>query len=278
MDKSVLAEKIYESIKKSGKYSTVYEGTVCKIIDTMINRFGKEKEIEKNVKKKLHQVYGAYQVSGTRFKGSSFNSGRENDGFVAVKGNWDEMVDKLLRGHVSTAERMGFYSGFYEKIFEAVGGHGKKYKIYDAACGFNPFSAFYFKDVVEVYHCSDIDVELNENLNQFFKSAGLENFSSSNKDLTVDEINFAEYDVVFLFKTLSCIEREEKGSAKTILQNALSAKHVVVSFPSKSIGGREKGMAENYAAFLETLIEGMGVNKINLVFPNETVYILSKPD
>lgn len=57
MDKQLLSEKIYSSIKKSGKYSNVYEGTVRKIIDMMITRYGKEKEIEKNVKKKLHQIY-----------------------------------------------------------------------------------------------------------------------------------------------------------------------------------------------------------------------------
>lgn len=262
MDKQLLSEKIYSSIKKSGKYSNVYEGTVRKIIDMMITRYGKEKEIEKNVKKKLHQIYGAYQLLVMNYE--------------LLVGGGVLGVDKILNGHVSTAERAGFYEEFYGRIFGVLGS-GRKYKIYDAACGFNPFSAGYFKDWVEEYHCSDIDVVLNENLNKFFSDAGLENFSSSNKDLTVDQINFADYDVVFLFKTLSCIERQERGSAALILKNALAAKNVVVSFPSKSIGGREKGMAENYALFLDGLIEGMELVKTDLVFPNEMVYILSRP-
>ena len=265
MDKQLLSEKIYSSIKKSGKYSNVYEGTVRKIIEMMITRYGKEKEIEKNVKKKLHQIYGAYQVSAMNYELLAMS--------YSVSGN--ELINKLLSGHVSTAERAGFYEEFYGRIFGVLGSE-RKYKIYDAACGFNPFSVGYFKDWVDVYHCSDIDVVLNDNLNKFFSDAGLVNFSSSNKDLTVDQINFADYDVVFLFKTLSCIERQEKGSAALILKNALAAKNVVVSFPSKSIGGREKGMAENYAAFLDSLIEGMELVKTDLIFPNEMVYILSK--
>lgn len=262
MDKQTLSEKIYSSIRKSGKYSNVYEGTVRKIIDMMITRYGKEKEIEKNVKKKLHQIYGAYQLLVMNY-----------ELLVGDGGMLD--VEKILSGHVSTAERAGFYEEFYSRIFGVLGSD-RKFKIYDAACGYNPFSAGYFKDRVEIYHCSDIDVVLNDNLNRFFRDAGLVNFSSSNKDLTVDQINFADYDVVFLFKTLSCIERQEKGSAALILKNALAAKNVVVSFPSKSIGGREKGMAENYAVFLDGLIEGLELIKIDLTFPNETVYILSK--
>ncbi|MCA0388833.1 MAG: hypothetical protein LCH52_10095 [Bacteroidetes bacterium] len=262
MDKQTLSEKIYSSIRKSGKYSNVYEGTVRKIIDMMITRYGKEKEIEKNVKKKLHQIYGAYQLLVMNY-----------ELLVGDGGMLD--VEKILSGHVSTAERAGFYEEFYSRIFGVLGSD-RKFKIYDAACGYNPFSAGYFMSWVEEYHCSDIDVVLNDNLNRFFRDAGLVNFSSSNKDLTVDQINFADYDVVFLFKTLSCIERQEKGSAALILKNALAAKNVVVSFPSKSIGGREKGMAENYAVFLDGLIEGLELIKIDLTFPNETVYILSK--
>ena len=86
----------------------------------------------------------------------------------------------MLKSHVSTAERMGFYEEFYGKIFDVLGEPGKKYKIYDAACGLNPFSAFYFKERVELYHCSDIDVEANKEINRFFTENGLSNFSSEN--------------------------------------------------------------------------------------------------
>jgi 16S rRNA (guanine(1405)-N(7))-methyltransferase len=256
MSDPVLEERILRRLMDSGKYSNVYEGTLRKIISTMTLRFKKEKEIEKNVRKKLHQIYGAYQVLGIRYQ---------------VLG-----IDEVLKSHVSTAERMGFYEEFYRKIFDVLGEPGKKYKIYDAACGLNPFSAFYFKERVELYHCSDIDVEANKEINRFFTENGLSNFSSENRDLMVDEIPFSDYDVVFLFKTLSCIERQEKGSAKKILHNALAAPIVVVSFPSKSIGGKEKGMVENYSNFLEELLEDIPHTKTILHFPTEAVYVIFK--
>ncbi len=255
MSDPVLEERILRRLMDSGKYSNVYEGTLRKIISTMTLRFKKEKEIEKNVRKKLHQIYAAYQISTViKYK---------------VLG-----IDDILKSHVSTAERMGFYEEFYGKIFDGLGEQGKKYKIYDAACGLNPFSAFYFKERVELYHCSDIDVEANKEINRFFTENELSNFSSANRDLMVDEIPFSDYDVVFLFKTLSCIERQEKGSAKKILQNALAAPVVVVSFPSKSIGGKEKGMVENYSNFLEELLEDIPHTKSVIHFPTEAVYVI----
>ncbi len=263
MSDPVLEERILRRLMDSGKYSIVYEGTLRKIISTMTLRFKKEKEIEKNVRKKLHQIYGAYQNSNINYKLLSISGGESG-------------VDKVLKSHVSTAERMGFYEEFYGKIFDVLGEPGKKYKIYDAACGLNPFSAFYFKERVELYHCSDIDVEANKEINRFFTENGLSNFSSSNRDLMVDEIPFSDYDVVFLFKTLSCIERQEKGSAKKILQNALAAPIVVVSFPSKSIGGKEKGMVENYSNFLDELLEDIPHAKTVIHFPTEAVYVVFK--
>lgn len=260
MNRSETVEKIVESITGSGKYSNVYPGTIHRVAETMSTRFGKEKEVEKNVRKKLHQIYGAYFGEGVRG--------------LADKG-WDpERVNFILRSHVSTAERTGFYSEFYERIFSEAGEKGEKLKVYDAACGYNPFSADLFKEWILEYKCSDIDVELNTALNNFFAEKGLLNFSSENRDLLSEPADLSGYDAVFLFKTLSCIERQEKGSARKILDQALRARRAIVSFPLKSIGGREKGMGDNYTRFMEDLITGRELNITQLVFPNELVFVL----
>ncbi|MBK6680419.1 MAG: hypothetical protein IPG53_10515 [Ignavibacteriales bacterium] len=75
----------------------------------------KEKEIEKNVRKKLHQIYGAYQNSNINYKLLSISGGESG-------------VDEVLKSHVSTAERMGFYEEFYRKIFDVFGEPGRSIK------------------------------------------------------------------------------------------------------------------------------------------------------
>ncbi len=260
MSKVELVENIVASITASGKYSNVYVGTIRRVTEIMATRFGKEKEVEKNVRKKLHQIYGAY-----------FGEGVKN----LVEGGWDDArMDFILRSHVSTAERMGFYTVFFERIFAEVGSASEKFRIYDAACGYNPFSAALFSDRVEEYVCSDIDVNLNTALNLFFAARFTGKFRSENRDLLSEPLDMSGYDVVFLFKTLSCIERQEKGSARKILDQASLAKNAVVSFPLRSIGGREKGMGENYTRFMEELLVGKDLEVKQLEFPNELVYVL----
>lgn len=260
MNRSEIVERIVETITESGKYSNVHKGTIRRVAEIMATRFGKEKEIEKNVRKKLHQIYGAYFGEGV--KG------------LAEKGWDDERIMQILRSHVSTAERIGFYREFYERIFELLGPAEKKFRIYDAACGYNPFSAGLFSERIEEYVCSDIDVSLNKALNVFFSAKGLHRFRSENRDLLSEPVDLSGYDAVFLFKTLSCIERQEKGSARKILDQALRARHVIVSFPLKSIGGRDKGMEENYTQFMEGLVSGKDINVKQLEFPNELIFLL----
>ncbi len=50
----------------------------------------------------------------------------------------------------------------------------------------------------------------------------------------------------------------------------------VVSFPGESLGGREKGMRENYAAHFLELIEGSGWKQRNIVVGEELVFVLSR--
>lgn len=262
MSRDEMVARIVESILSSGKYSNVHEGTITRVARQMAERFGKEKEIEKNVRKKLHQMYGAYFGDGVKGLGE--------------KGWSDERVQFILRSHVSTSERMGFYQEFYDRIFAELGSPEKKFRIYDAACGYNPFSAEIFRERIEFYRCSDIDVTLNSALNGFFGAKGLENFKSENRDLLSEPFDSSEYDAVFLFKTLSCIERQEKGSARKILDQSLDARAVVVSFPLKSIGGKEKGMEENYTKFLEDITQGRDIFSKVINFPNEIVFIMGK--
>jgi hypothetical protein len=82
-------------------------------------------------------------------------------------------------------------------------------------------------------------------------------------------------DVAFLLKTLPCLERQEKGSSRRLLE-ALRARHVVVSFPVASLGGRGKGMRENYErGFAEMAKDGPWQIE-RLTFPTELVFVVKK--
>ena len=65
-------------------------------------------------------------------------------------------------------------------------------------------------------------------------------------------------------------------ASKRLLES-IQANHFLISYPSKSLGGREKGMKQTYAQHFARLVEGENFSSIqHFEFPNETVYLISK--
>ena len=56
-------------------------------------------------------------------------------------------------------------------------------------------------------------------------------------------------DVALLFKVLPLLERQKNGSASRLMR-AIDAAHLVVSFPTRTLGGRNVGMAAHYSDWM----------------------------
>jgi len=81
--------------------------------------------------------------------------------------------------------------------------------------------------------------------------------------------------VVLLLKALPCLEQQEKGVSENILR-ALNAKYIVISFPSKSLTGREKGMATYYDQFILEILGRLSLDYFRLEYSNEVFYVAIK--
>ena len=84
-------------------------------------------------------------------------------------------------------------------------------------------------------------------------------------------------DVTLLLKTAPCLERQEPGSVVRLLR-AIRSPFVVVSFPTKSLGGREKGMRRSYAKFMSGIAAELCVEVRELGYATEAVYVLKRLD
>jgi 16S rRNA (guanine(1405)-N(7))-methyltransferase len=60
------------------------------------------------------------------------------------------------------------------------------------------------------------------------------------------------------------------------LLDILDAKHIVVSFPIQSLGGKQKGMMEYYTAHFAELISNKPWQVKRLAFESELVFIVKK--
>lgn len=256
---------IANDIRQSKKYRHLSLDTVYRIVEWAGARF-KVKEIDKNARKKLHQVYGAYTES---FDLATF--ARKLEG-LQEHGSKDGFAEILLL-HSSSKERVGLLGDFYRRIFEFT---GRPTGIIDLACGLNPFSYPWINDCQArvPYAGFDIDLGTTENMQAFFAGTDYPVTVGYN-DLFEGLPPHEESDLVMLLKTLPCLEQQEKGISRQLL-GAIKSRKIVVSFPAQSLGGKQKGMVENYRHWLQDCLEGQPYAIHEIFFSTETVYILER--
>ncbi|MCL2571186.1 MAG: hypothetical protein FWE11_02185 [Defluviitaleaceae bacterium] len=237
------------------KYSGVYE--------PLIKRLSEENPDIKTVKTKLHQVYGAYTQDNAHKKAAKLLD--NYDGAATAMA--------LLALHASTKERLPHYDDFYNFIFQYT---GKVDSILDIGCGYNPFSLPLIPKL-QKYFAYDIDTRVADLLNRFFLYEDLPPKAKC-ADLAV-EIPKDTADLALMCKLIPVLESQATGSG-FLLARSLNVKHLLITYPLKSLGGREKGMEKNYTAAFEKAMEEGQLSSFTLVanqkVGSEILYLLTK--
>lgn len=242
-------------IQKLKKYQYLPDSVILRALEWAAKREKKAKNIEKLARKKLHQIYGAYL---TEFEQKRFQEALAQ-----------QDTETLLKLHSSTAERYPILDAFYTSIFTHT---GPVQQILDLACGLNPLTFPFFQAHCEGYTGLDLDSRLAEALTGYFPET---QWRIGVADLLA-ESSWPEADMVWLFKTLPCLEQQDKGAALRFLQS-LNVPWLVVSYPTQSLGGKNKGMAENYSQQLEALLPDTPYHLSKVLdFNNELVMVLSQ--
>jgi 16S rRNA (guanine(1405)-N(7))-methyltransferase len=260
-------DTVFQKLKQSKKYKFLCDDTLNRISYWAVQRYH-PKEAVKAAKNKLHQVYGAFfaKINPLRIQKLLKQISASSD-TATLK----SIAAKIMQSHTSTSERIPFMMQFYSDLFKRI---GKPKKIFDAACGLNPFSIPWMdlQPDTEYYAC-DIDTQLISVINIFFSCLS-SSYRAECADILVSIPEFAG-DVVFLLKTLPCLEQQEKGISERLL-TSLKAKYVVISFPASTLCGKIKGMGNYYDTFALKLINTFNYNYIKLEYPNELFYVISK--
>ncbi|MEZ0266419.1 MAG: 16S rRNA methyltransferase, partial [Phycisphaerae bacterium] len=83
-----------------------------------------------------------------------------------------------------------------------------------------------------------------------------------------------EVDVALVLKTLPCL-RHQIADVGPVLDR-IRARWLVVSFPARSLGNREKGMVEQYRAMFDAIARPRGWEAREIVFPSELVFVVKR--
>jgi 16S rRNA (guanine(1405)-N(7))-methyltransferase len=147
--------------------------------------------------------------------------------------------------HTSTKERITILEKFYEFIFNVT---GQPKSVIDVACGLNPLTLPWMGlEETAQYFAYDIDENTIDFINKYLKLTGLKSMALVQD--VIAQPPTVEADVALLLKTIPCLEQQEKVCSVRLME-ALQAKHIVISFPVKSVGGKSKGMPANYERIL----------------------------
>jgi 16S rRNA (guanine(1405)-N(7))-methyltransferase len=281
-------DEIVSSVAVSKKYRALCPDTIRRLAERelAVVPHANAKAAVKATKRRLHQVYGAFEEDfdiGAAYRRleAAYQTGSDAEIKAACR--------YVLGLHSSTRERLPILDRFYPAIFE-VTGHPNS--ILDLGCGLNPLSLPWMGlpsrqrlscsgQLVSAqgsgrapqvrYVALDIDAGRIGFLNRYLVLAGLEPLSRC-QDLLAHPPDDAA-DVALLLKMSPSLERQEPGATLRLIDH-LRAPFVVASFAVKSLGGREKGMVEHYQRQFLKLAEDRKWLVEKLVFATELLFIV----
>jgi 16S rRNA (guanine(1405)-N(7))-methyltransferase len=261
-------EEIVANVQSSRKYRHVCTSTIRRLATIEWAKRPSVKAAAKATKSRLHQVYAAYETS------IDYDRAWAALQEAYVEGSTDRIrraCELLLARHASTQERLPILDRFYARIFAWT---GVPRSVLDLACGLNPLSLPWMGLDGTVRYCGyDIDCERTAFLDRYLTLAGIEGGVRCHDVISAPPAEPA--DLALLLKSSTCLERQEAGSTLYLLDH-LRVRYVVVSFPVKSLGRREKGMVEHYEQTFAQMMSDRPWRVERLDFETELVFCVAR--
>jgi len=257
--------RVREDLARAKHYRALCPDTLDRVAAWAAARFPKARDATSAARRKLHQVCGAF-IDEAALK----RAGQRLD--AATAEHRMETCRSILTCHASTAERLPSMDRLYQDIFKGI---PPPATILDLGCGLHPFGIPWMQLAPGVrYEASDIDTRLVDLLARFF-AGHVPGATAVARDLLVSD-QAVEADLVFLMKSLPTLEQQEKGAGKAVLSR-ITARTLVVSFPTLTLGGRNVGMRDQYAGAWGPVMRETGWTYRELDYPTEKIFLLARP-
>ena len=240
---------LLQEIHTSSKYRTVCEEVIRNIGQKELSKRRNRKEAVKETKNTLHQIAGAYLDHKPNYAEmlSLLNAASASEDPNVFRAT----CRQAMQNHASARERLPFLEEFYGTV---MGGIGPITSLLDVASGLNPLAIPWMPLAPHaVYHACDLYTDMMAFLESFFPLAGIMGTTVACDVLTSPPTQAV--DVALVLKVLPPLEQLDKAAGLRLLK-ALEAQYLLVSFPTRTLGGRNKRMAENYEAHFREMIQG----------------------
>lgn len=260
--------KLVAAVCVNPKYAQLAPSLVERLAAEELEKRADFKTALKTTRTRLHQVAGAFLTPDINYAKwlDILSSISRNDDDL-----WQDYCSRLMRLHNSTAERLPYIKHFYTTCLADI---SPVTSILDLACGLNPLALPWMPLSPDcVYHACDVVLPMLAFLNQLFEWSNIRG-SAFPCDLSARIPNQA-VQLALLLKTLPCLDQLDKTLGARLLAD-LDAEHILISYPARSLSGREKGMRQTYSLQFAQLIKRTSFRVREFNFPNEMVFLLSR--
>lgn len=262
-------EQLIAAVMAAAPYHRLMPELVRQVAAQEMSKGRRFKETVKAVRSKLHQVSGAYQMEAMALE-------RWRAGLDALPRDPQDpalrsLCRQVMAQHASTRERLPILDEFYSRL---LGDLGPIHSLLDIACGLNPFALPWMPLAGDApYYGCDVFgdlVELGDTFRAHLRRPGEVRLCNLAQEMPPQRVQ-----VALALKTLPCLEQLDKTLSLRLL-NGLQADYLLVSFPARSLGGRARGMPQNYAARFAELVAGQPWQIERFDFASELVFLIKK--
>jgi 16S rRNA (guanine(1405)-N(7))-methyltransferase len=260
-------DDLVQAVQAGARYRQIQADLIRRVGAQELAKGRSLKEAVKETRNKLHQVGGAYQENTPDYAHYLAECLKLEPGTSELR----DFCLSAMNAHASTRERLPYLDEFYLPLRERL---GEVSSILDLACGLNPLALPWIplKPGGEYWAC-DIYTDMVEFIQRFFERLNV-NGGAEVCDLTA-AVPGHVVELALLLKTIPCLEQIDKTIGQRLL-DGIQARHILVSFPALSLGGRGKGMVQNYSTHFDAMIAGRGWQVERWSIRTEICFLLSK--
>jgi 16S rRNA (guanine(1405)-N(7))-methyltransferase len=262
-------EELVQQVCENDKYAAI-DLTLIRSLGRMeLQKRSSLKEAVKSTRNKLHQVGSAYQEKPIPYAALLKEMAELPADLNAESTR--SFLTRTMQLHASTGERLNIHETFFA---ETLADLGPLHSILDLACGLNPLNLPWMPTAPDLeYSACDIYTDMLEFLDSYFTHFSIHGQANS-CDLT-QTIPRQKVQLALLLKTIPCLEQIDKNAGARLLSD-LQADNILVTFPAHSLGGRSKGMVQNYSEHFSQLTAGQPWQIRRFDFPGELAFLIRK--
>ncbi len=255
-------------VQRNAKYAHIAPELIERLVREEIAIRRNAKEVVKNTRRRLHQAGAVYMAGAPPYSHWLAD-------LRAAQGDRERLeavCRTAMAAHQSSRERLPLLARFYHEV---LGDLAPVASVLDLACGLNPLAIPWMPLAPGArYAACDVYTDLAAFLQEALPLLGVEGTAEA-LDLSARTPDTVA-GVALLLKTIPCLEQLDRSAGVRLLHE-VRARHLVVSFPMQSLGGRrDRGMPAHYRARFAELVQDQPWAVTEHVYESELVFVIDK--